>query len=146
MERSLQFVTMRQCRCSHCLHFRQVNTSEVANLSLCFGTAISSDLTSDQKQALQVLLFKHQRSFDGFSSDLGNTSAAEYRIDTDASSIVRRRSYRVSPSERRIIQDNVDDMLKCNIIRPSSSPWPSSVVLVQKRTYAFASTIGRLTK
>lgn len=108
-------------------------------------TAISCDLTPDQKQALQVLLFKHQRAFDGFSSVLGNTSAAEYRIDTDASSIVRRHPYHVFPAEHRVIQDNIDDMLEWNSIRPSSSPWSSCVVLVQKRMvpYAFASTIGR---
>lgn len=110
-----------------------------------FDTAISSNLTPEQKQALVLLLSKHQGSFDAYSSVLGKTSAAAHRIDTDGSCIVRRRPYRVSPSERKVIQENVDDMLQRNIVRPSSSPWSSPVVLVQKRTvpYAFASTIGR---
>lgn len=121
------------------------HVSKLPTLASALETAVSSDLTPDQRQELQVLLSKHQRSFDGFSSVLGKRSAAECRIDTDASSIFRRRPYRVSPSECRVIRDNVDDMLKRNIIRPSSSPWSSSVVLVQKRTVpcAFASTIGR---
>lgn len=126
-------------------HLTGQHVSKLPTLASALETAVSSDLTPDQRQELQVLLSKHQRSLDGFSSVLGKRSAAECRIETNASSIFRRRPYRVSPSECRVIRDNVDDMLKRNIIRPSSSPWSSSVVLVQKRTVpcAFASTIGR---
>lgn len=98
-----------------------------------FASTISPDLTSDQKEALLKLLTKHQGSFDCFSSVLGQTSAATHRIETDNSCIIRRRPYRVSRSERKIIQENVDDMLKRDIIRPSSSSWSSPVVLVRKK-------------
>ncbi|UYV73333.1 K02A2.6-like [Cordylochernes scorpioides] len=43
------------------------------------------------------------------------------------------RSYRVSPAERRVIQSEVEKMMETKIIRPSSSPWASPVILVRKK-------------
>lgn len=95
--------------------------------------AINPDLTAAQKKDLLALLQKHSVSFDVSSKLLGRTSVAEHRIETDGSSVVRRRPYRVSSAERKIIEDNVADMLKRDIIRPSSSSWSSPVVLVRKK-------------
>ncbi|UYV73003.1 hypothetical protein LAZ67_10001459 [Cordylochernes scorpioides] len=41
--------------------------------------------------------------------------------------------YRVSPAERRVIQSEVEKMMEIKIIRPSSSPWASSIILVRKK-------------
>ncbi|RWR99804.1 enzymatic polyprotein endonuclease reverse-like protein, partial [Dinothrombium tinctorium] len=41
--------------------------------------------------------------------------------------------YRVSPKERKIIKNTVDELLENDIIRPSFSPWASPVILVPKR-------------
>lgn len=101
--------------------------------SSVFASAISPDLTAPQREALLKLLTKHQASFDTNTSSLGQTSIASHRIDTDGQTIVRRRPYRVSPAERKLIEENVADMLKRNIIRPSASSWSSPVVLVQKK-------------
>lgn len=95
--------------------------------------AISSDLPPSQMQQLLALLNKHANSFDVHSSTLGQTTAAAHRIQTDEASIVRRRPYRVSLAERKIIEENVADMLQQKVIRPSASPWSSPVVLVRKK-------------
>lgn len=39
----------------------------------------------------------------------------------------------MSPTERQTTEDNVTDMLKRGVIRPSKSPWASPVVLVRKK-------------
>ncbi|UYV74255.1 hypothetical protein LAZ67_11002642, partial [Cordylochernes scorpioides] len=44
---------------------------------------------------------------------------------------------KVSPKERDIIKDQIDEMLKEGIIRPSSSPWSFPVILVKKRDGKF---------
>ncbi|XP_049268850.1 uncharacterized protein LOC125757361, partial [Rhipicephalus sanguineus] len=94
---------------------------------------ISPDLTPAQSQDLLALLNRHRSLFDVNSPVLSMTTAATHSIQTDGSRIIHRRPYRVSLAERKIIEDNVSDMLRRNIIRPSSSPWSSPVVLVQKK-------------
>lgn len=97
------------------------------------AAVISSDLTPSQTQQLLALLKKHEGSFDAHSSTLGQTTVTAHRIQTDGRSIVRRRPYRVSLAERKIIEQNVADMLQREIIRPSASPWSSPIVLVRKK-------------
>ncbi|GFY32406.1 retrovirus-related Pol polyprotein from transposon 17.6 [Trichonephila clavipes] len=43
------------------------------------------------------------------------------------------RAYRVSPTERRIIHEEVQKMLDEGIVQPSESPWSSPIVLVRKK-------------
>ncbi|GFX50257.1 transposon Ty3-I Gag-Pol polyprotein [Trichonephila clavipes] len=47
---------------------------------------------------------------------------------------INQRAYRVSPTERRIIHEEVQKMLDEGIVQPSESPWSSPIVLVRKRT------------
>lgn len=101
--------------------------------SSCLTSTINTELPVEKKEQLLAILNKHKALFDSHSSRLGRTSAATHRIDTDGSCIIRRRPYRVSSSERKIIQENVDDMLRRDIIRPSESSWSSPVVLVRKK-------------
>lgn len=106
---------------------------------------LGSDLTAAQSEALLAVLAKHKACFDSCSPVLSQTSVATHRIETDGSAIIRRRPYRVSPSERKVIEQQVTDMLARKIIRPSSSSWASPVVLVKKKMapFAFASIIER---
>ncbi|KAK8759172.1 hypothetical protein V5799_003195 [Amblyomma americanum] len=41
--------------------------------------------------------------------------------------------YRVSPRERQAIRDQVEQMLRDDVIQPSNSPWAAPVVLVRKK-------------
>lgn len=101
--------------------------------SFPFRPVIGSDLTPKQSEALLALLAKHKACFDSCTTTLSQTSAAVHRIETDGSRVIRRRPYRVSQSEREIIEKEVNEMLSRNIIRPSSSSWASPVVLVKKK-------------
>ncbi|UYV79636.1 K02A2.6-like, partial [Cordylochernes scorpioides] len=46
---------------------------------------------------------------------------------------IKQRPYRVSPTERRAIQGEVDKMIKMGVAQPSESPWSSPVVLVKNK-------------
>lgn len=96
-------------------------------------STISTKLSEETQKSLLALLTKHKALFDSHSLTLGRTSAATHCLETDGSCIVRRRPYRVSSAERKIIQENVDDMLQRDIVRPSGSSWSSPVVLVRKK-------------
>lgn len=78
---------------------------------------MSSDLSPAETASLLQLLNKHKSIFDCNCTVLGKTSVAAHRIETDGSRIIHRRPYRVSSSERKVISDNVTEMLQRNIIR-----------------------------
>lgn len=54
-------------------------------------------------------------------------------IDTGSAHPIRQRPYRVSPSERKIIAEQVEEMLAKKVIQESSSPWAAPVILVKKK-------------
>ncbi|UYV74412.1 K02A2.6-like [Cordylochernes scorpioides] len=91
---------------------------------------INEDLTLSQKNELRQVLSKYS---DLFSSKLGKTNLAKHRIDTENAKPIKHKPYRVSPKERDIIKEQIQDMLQEGVIRASSSPWAFPVILVRKR-------------
>ncbi|GFV15266.1 retrovirus-related Pol polyprotein from transposon 17.6 [Trichonephila clavipes] len=53
----------------------------------------------------------------------------KHRIFTGDHAPINQRAYRVSPTERRIIHEEVQKMLDESIVQPSESPWSSPIVL-----------------
>lgn len=109
-----------------------LNPSDVPAADL-FNSSIADGLSPFERSALLQLLYQFRESFDVAQRALGRTSTIVHYIDTGSNSPVRQRPYRVSTAERQVITDQVDDMLKREVIRPSQSPWASPVVLVKKR-------------
>lgn len=95
--------------------------------------AIDADLPPAQRDQLAALLQNFTSAFDLPHTALGRTSVVTHAIDTGTNAPLRQRPYRVSASERQVIADNVDDMLRRGVIQPSNSPWASPVVLVTKK-------------
>ncbi|UYV66609.1 K02A2.6-like [Cordylochernes scorpioides] len=91
---------------------------------------INEDLTLSQKNELRQVLSKYS---DLFSSKLGKTNLAKHRIDTENAKPIKHKPHRVSPKERDIIKEQIQDMLQEGVIRASSSPWAFPVILVRKR-------------
>ncbi|UYV82162.1 hypothetical protein LAZ67_21001178 [Cordylochernes scorpioides] len=87
-------------------------------------------LYADEKDQLKQVLEKYAELF---SSGLGRSNLAKHRIDTEGAKPIKHKPYRVSAKEREIIKEQIDEMLRDGIIRPSSSPWSFPVILVKKR-------------
>lgn len=98
-----------------------------------FVKMIGPDLTPAQFDDLSTLLSSFRDIFDFDDRPLGQTTLVKHRINTGDASPLHRRPYRVSATERQVIQKEVDKMLQKDIIEPSSSPWASPVVLVKKK-------------
>jgi len=91
----------------------------------------ASELTTDQSYILKKTISEYS---DIFSAKYpGATDLVTHRIDVGDNQPINSAPYRVSPTERRIIDSEVDRMIKDNIIEPSKSPWASPVVLVSKK-------------
>ena len=57
----------------------------------------------------------------------------KHRIDTSNHPPVHQPPYKSAFKERELIQDQDEEMLRYEVIEPSSSPWAAPVVLVRKR-------------
>lgn len=107
--------------------------SASASSSHVLFSSVDSELSAPQRDRLLCLLNRFRNSFDCEQTSLGGSSTVSHNIETGSHSPLRQRPYRVSAAERRIIEEQVDDMLHRGVIRPSNSPWASPVVLVKKK-------------
>ena len=54
-------------------------------------------------------------------------------ISTGCTEPIKQRAYRIPDVKRKVVEENVEQMLKDGIIRPSHSPWASPITLVPKK-------------
>ncbi|GFQ77521.1 retrovirus-related Pol polyprotein from transposon 297 [Trichonephila clavata] len=94
---------------------------------------MSPELNDEQKSQLAELL----RTFSGIftKTDKSATTGTngKHRIHTGNHAPINQRAYRVSPTERRIVHNEVQKILEKSIIQPSESPLSSPVVLVREK-------------
>ncbi len=67
------------------------------------------------------------------TQQIGRTNCIKHRIITVDEIPVRKRAYKVSMEKQQFIESQVQELLDKGIIRPSTSPWASPVVVVQKK-------------
>lgn len=91
-----------------------------------------STLTKDEQKCLNELLEKYQHCFAANNSEIGNTNIS-MEITLTSSVPVCYRPYRLSYYERELVRKIVDDLLKNDIIEPSTSPYASPILLVKKK-------------
>jgi hypothetical protein len=95
----------------------------------------NTDLSSDQKKQIQQLVKKYP---DVFTSKPGKTTKLKHQIDIkEGTRPLNAPPYRCAPNRRKIIEENINEMLKEKIISPSNSPWASPVVLAPKKDGSF---------
>lgn len=68
---------------------------------------------------------------------LGKTDLVEHRIDTGDSLPIKQRYYPISPAMQVHLNKELDKMLELGVVRESSSPWSSPVLLVKKSSGEF---------
>ncbi|GFY21743.1 retrovirus-related Pol polyprotein from transposon 297 [Trichonephila clavipes] len=90
---------------------------------------MSPELSDEQRNKSE-----YSRKFSGLFTKTDKSTAAKTNVKHRIFTIMTQRAYRVSPTERRIIHEEVQKMLDEGIVQPSESPWSSPVVLVRKKT------------
>ena len=93
---------------------------------------IPGKLSGAQGQELQELLEEFKDVFVGKDFRLGSTGVVEHEIHTHGPPI-RQPFRRQNPEVRRQEKEQLKEMLDEGIVRPSSSPWASLVVMVKKK-------------
>lgn len=97
--------------------------------------AVSGNVELDrieQEQLYQLLIAYHD-IFSISQEELGHTCRVQHEIHTGNASPIRQQARRIPSGLREEARKLVQEMLKRDIIQPSSSPWSSPIVLVRKK-------------
>ena len=87
-------------------------------------------LQPQQLKEIKELLGRYRRTF---SSKPGKTNLTEHTIDTEDIRPIRLPAYRLPQAYRKVVKDELDEMLEHGVIEPSKSGWSFPVVLVPKK-------------
>ncbi|GFT26452.1 retrovirus-related Pol polyprotein from transposon 17.6 [Trichonephila clavipes] len=100
---------------------------------------------TSEKQAIRTTP-KFSGLFTKTDKSTASKTNVKHRIFTGDHAPINQRAYRVSPTERRIIHEEVQKMLDEGIVQPSESPWSSPVVLVPSSFHPWISdlVIGKI--
>ena len=93
----------------------------------------NSDLQADEKEQLNQLINEFPDIFSQGPNDLGRTNKVKHEIITGDARPIKQTPRRTPMHLRDEVEQQLNDMLDNNIIRPSSSPWGSPVVLAKKK-------------
>ena len=89
-------------------------------------------LNAHEKIRLLQLLFKYQEVFSVDDDDIGTTTAIKHKIIPKSDKVVYRRQYRHTEEQNKLIDIEVEKLLKNGVIKESMSPYNNPVLLVPK--------------
>lgn len=104
--------------------------TKTPSLSQEFRASTGDNLQASEADALKDLLGEFLDYFEKTASTV--TPLVRHTIDTGTNRPIAQPPHRASAAENEAIDGIIDDMLQQGIVRPSSSPWSSAVVLVTK--------------
>ncbi|XP_036001258.1 uncharacterized protein LOC118565232 [Fundulus heteroclitus] len=110
--------------------------SHTAETGLVEGKTASINLSMldrEEQCKVRTLLLKYQSVFSAFDGDLGVTILIEHNIPLLDDVPVRQRYRRIPPSEYEAVKSQINQLLATQVIRESSSPYASPIVLVRKK-------------
>lgn len=125
--------------------------SEISTGSATMASQIVSEALPDQLGVLdlsdcgkvQSLLRQYASVFSSHEGDLGCTNLISHDIPLLDEVPVRQRHRRILPSEYEVVKDHINQLLEAQVIRESSSPYGSPIVLV-KCAWTTGSSIAKL--
>lgn len=106
--------------------------SEIASESTDIHLHSYTNLDNSQKLIANNVI-EQFRGISFESKGLGKTSLISHRINTGDAEPIKQRYYRLSPEKKRIITEQVDEMLSLGVVSPCESPWSSPVLVVGKK-------------
>ena len=89
-----------------------------------------AELPAEQRRDLHQVMMENSSVF---HSSPGRTSLVEHEIHTGDALPIHQRPYRVPYAKRELVEKELKGMLEAKVIRRSTSPWVSPIVLVPKK-------------
>lgn len=94
-------------------------------------------LTSKQKLQLLAILKKHTELFAKNEYDMGRSTLEEHHIDTGDAYPIACNPHRLPVHQRQMLRDELDELLKSEVIEESTSPWAAPCLYVPKKDGSF---------
>jgi len=94
---------------------------------------LPEDLTEQQRNKVKDLLDEFDSIFSKGPYDMGRTTLVEHTIDTGDHRPIRQGLRRHPIAHTDVIDKQVDEMVRNNIVEPAASAWASNVALVRKK-------------
>jgi hypothetical protein len=104
--------------------------SELEQKGVSFADCV---FTGADLDALIKMLYNYRDRIAVNLTDLEVCDILQCEIDTGDALPVRSRCFRCSPEQKKILKQQVQELLYADIIEPSYSPWSSQVLLVRKK-------------
>eukprot|EP00731_Ephydatia_muelleri_P004957 Em0002g1133a len=93
----------------------------------------AADLSKEEMEMLYHVLMAYADVFAESNDELGRTNMVKQSVDTGNNPPIRQQFRRMPPFRREQARKLIEDMLKREIVQPSSSPWASPVVIATKK-------------
>ncbi|MCG8048996.1 MAG: reverse transcriptase domain-containing protein, partial [Candidatus Thiodiazotropha endolucinida] len=90
-------------------------------------------MNGEQKNQISKLLNKYSSVFSENDDDIGRTGVLKHKIPTADALPIKQPLRRVPYHMQKEMDDQIENMLKKDVITPSKSPWASGIVLVKKK-------------
>ena len=114
-------------------HQKEKPVSDIPEHLKALYESASKNHSSHERQAIANLLVKIKDSFSVNDLDLGLTTLTEHSINTGDAYPIKQHPRRVHMAYAEAEKKAVEEMLAKGVIRKSTSPWTSSIVLVAKK-------------
>ena len=86
-----------------------------------------------QRKHVRKFLIRHSEIFAKDDRDFGRTDLVKHNINTGSKPPIRQPLRRTPVHLQDTVNEHIGDMLKRDVIEPSSSPWASGIVLAKKK-------------
>ena len=94
---------------------------------------INPDLGVEEIRQIKQILQDNHQAFAYGKHSLGNADLAVMEIDTGDAKPISQPPYHASPNGRKIIQDQLAQLLSEDVIEESDSPWAAPAILVRQK-------------
>ena len=91
-------------------------------------------LSQAERSVMEPILIKYRHIFHEGSNDFRGTDLVEHKIVTRNAKPIRKPPYRLPFALRKEMENQIETMLREGVVGASSSPWPSPVILVPKKS------------
>ena len=92
------------------------------------------EVNEEQRNAIERIIRKYKNVIALSKTKVGKTNIVKHQIDVEGNPPIAQKPYKAIGEKAKVIEDEVNKMLKDNVIRESRSPWASPVVIVIKKS------------